>query len=1395
MSEITNTQLLFLDNLIYLDLFELEGETLKDSIRNIIKKIDIYVPDEENPPASMIKSQWVELLESFLNNKENEAFLKDYTIQNYETNDTDENGLRACCFVKESNGNVEDVVAVFRGTSGGNEWKDDLMMANAVSSEIMDDAAIYIKNLPKEYGNNITVTGHSKGGNKAQYVTIVTDRIGRCVSFDGQGFSKEFLEFYSARIEERKSIITSISAEHDFVNSLLFPIAGDIKYIKADFDKEFGLNHCPNKVFNQNGELNEEVEQPAFISRLISHLTKYSSATVSDSTLNAILEIISECVVVPMLDSNKYTEPEFNQDVILAIVYLIPSLRGALDQFCVQEFGMTTQGIELAVSATNSQFLMIFLADMIISPKINTIYNIIEHNANINDNNLLNKTKEEFFNKALFITKIFDEDVDLEGFLKDERANSLMIPGIDKEFMQKVRNAQLYKNNGEISKLADFYYEFLSQYRSLIDDIDFVNSLSFGERTCLESLNKLISEVMSQNDKLISFNKRAENLLKIDLFRKETYLNTLNILYSTSQKDRVDLFKDKLAYILYLKQEKLVSGDIKGSADDADESITTAENIVYDPLVIDLGKSGFELTGIENGVHFDMDLNGFAEKTGWITGDDAFLALDLNGDGNINNSGELFGDRTLLSDGTYAKSGFEALAQYDYNLDGLIDAHDEIYNRLLIWQDKNKDGISTSDELMTLKEAGITSINLNYTEKNSDNEINDSVLANISSVTFEDGTETTVGEFKFSSDRIDTKDNIEFKISDDILALPNVRSVGSVHSLHYAMAMDSTGKLTALVKKFLKSKNLDERVSLIDDILYNLCGVSELDPTSRGQYIDARQLNVIEKMIDRNFSGQFGANPNQLAGPILQKTYKNLASSYYSEMIYGEIKNYLEFISIENLPDGKKHYDLSLFNSYVYFKLKSGSASVVTLADLGRVLLVEDKNMFIDFKSYISSFNMQYAQTIEKYCCGIVGTNSNDSLSLSTEGVLVGGAGNDTLNGSSEDDMLLGGLGDDSLSGNGGNDILDGGKGDDYLSGGSGDDTYIFGKGYGIDTIYDNSGLNVIKFIDNVNPKDLSLKKNSYNLEISINGTEDKLIIQNYFYRDDYSNFKYVFADGTKWVKDDITAILKVVRGTDTNDNLGTVYESSELYGYGGNDTINGSSGNDILDGGKGDDYLSGGSGDDTYIFGKGYGIDTIYDNSGLNVIKFIDNVNPKDLSLKKNSYNLEISINGTEDKLIIQNYFYRDDYSNFKYIFADGTVAKINKSNFSFDSLEIDNNYTFSSGDGIVNISDSAGNDILQINTDILNLVFSRNEDNLDIIMNETNDVFTINDWFKGENNQIENIISNDGYALRNNQVQLLIENMSVYTSENNISWSESIEKDSIGTRNVLEQIWVKAN
>lgn len=70
-----------------------------------------------------------------------------------------------------------------------------------------------------------------------------------------------------------------------------------------------------------------------------------------------------------------------------------------------------------------------------------------------------------------------------------------------------------------------------------------------------------------------------------------------------------------------------------------------------DPLIIDLGKKGIELTNVENGVHFDIDKNGFAEKTAWTDGEDGFLVLDRNGNGFIDDGGELFSDQVVMKNG------------------------------------------------------------------------------------------------------------------------------------------------------------------------------------------------------------------------------------------------------------------------------------------------------------------------------------------------------------------------------------------------------------------------------------------------------------------------------------------------------------------------------------------------------------------------------------------------------------------------------------------------------------------------------------------------------------------------------------------------------------------------
>ena len=70
----------------------------------------------------------------------------------------------------------------------------------------------------------------------------------------------------------------------------------------------------------------------------------------------------------------------------------------------------------------------------------------------------------------------------------------------------------------------------------------------------------------------------------------------------------------------------------------------------------------------------------------------------------------------LLSNHKLASNGFAAHAQYDANHDGQIDARDPIYAQLLVWTDRNSDGVSQPDELIDLAATGITSIPLQSNE-------------------------------------------------------------------------------------------------------------------------------------------------------------------------------------------------------------------------------------------------------------------------------------------------------------------------------------------------------------------------------------------------------------------------------------------------------------------------------------------------------------------------------------------------------------------------------------------------------------------------------------------------------------------------------------------------------
>jgi hypothetical protein len=125
----------------------------------------------------------------------------------------------------------------------------------------------------------------------------------------------------------------------------------------------------------------------------------------------------------------------------------------------------------------------------------------------------------------------------------------------------------------------------------------------------------------------------------------------------------------------------------------------------YSPLMIFEDDRRPRFSGVT-----DFQLADYPTRTYWVEpgAPGSFLALDKNQNGIIDNGGELFGDNEGAS------HGFEALAKFDTNKDGIIDSKDPIFLKLLLWQDKNGDGKSSSDELFNLKKFGVISFNLKY---------------------------------------------------------------------------------------------------------------------------------------------------------------------------------------------------------------------------------------------------------------------------------------------------------------------------------------------------------------------------------------------------------------------------------------------------------------------------------------------------------------------------------------------------------------------------------------------------------------------------------------------------------------------------------------------------------
>ncbi len=191
-----------------------------------------------------------------------------------------------------------------------------------------------------------------------------------------------------------------------------------------------------------------------------------------------------------------------------------------------------------------------------------------------------------------------------------------------------------------------------------------------------------------------------------------------------------------------------VSDDSGGISD----PLTAKVNLVNtDPIVIDLDGDGIETVSASEGVRFDIDGDGVKEQTGWVAPDDGLLAADLNDNGSIDDVGELVSPSFNYENANPGDltSSADVMALYDENKDGLISSEDEIYDKLVIWQDANSNGISEAGELTSLADAGIESLQLSFVKAGKSQD--GATLTKLGETNGTDGSTGQWGEVAFDS--------------------------------------------------------------------------------------------------------------------------------------------------------------------------------------------------------------------------------------------------------------------------------------------------------------------------------------------------------------------------------------------------------------------------------------------------------------------------------------------------------------------------------------------------------------------------------------------------------------------------------------------------------------------
>lgn len=712
------------------------------------------------------------------------------------------------------------------------------------------------------------------------------------------------------------------------------------------------------------------------------------------------------------------------------------------------------------------------------------------------------------------------------------------------------------------------------------------------------------------------------------------------------------------------------SGALDPIFDEVSKFFESAQNFVLriDPLTLDLDGDGIETVAVSSKIKFDFDGDGIRTGTGWIKGDDGFLVFDRNDNGSIDSGSELFGVDTTKLDGSKANNGFDALKDFDSNIDGVFDANDDLYDQIKVWRDINQDGISQLSELNSLKSLAIKSIRIdaNPTSENHNNNI----ISAVGQFTFEDGHTGTLNDNQSLAANLDLASSPfhrqfeSIDVSSEAMKLPNMAGSGQVRDLIEAATLSND--LLMMLQRYSSSKTRDEQKSMADEIIKSWSETSDFKVFQ--EHISQTSINGVKLKFEYSWDLKTAQNESI---PDNRSTEDNEKFRLLEEIKILERFNGQRFLNAElsKLSDGNYSIDLSMGSLHTnlnFNSIQDGQTLIITEKDIS---FSQNQISFLDksYKALVNSLlgGLALQTTLKPYVDSIKVSDDLEHIEYTDFFALL----NDNFDRSKVSTI---------------EDLAE-----------------LIGKKPVIDIskeLLGQLGFYISQLTElEIKTIDLNLlNKNFADVPGSFIQSENKRSI-------------LLGAAAADNLYGDAQA--DILSGGDGNDYLSGGSGADRLFGGNGSDNLEGGADNDQLDGGDGNDHLVGGSGSDTYYFSRDWGQDTITfsDTSESNGdrIKFSADIDPNDILLTRNNRDLIINLKDSKDQITVEYYFGFEESSGGpveSIQFSNGTVWNSNQINHTvLKSTNYDDKITGYSTDDILEgglgddfLAGDSGNDTL---------------------------------------------------------------------------------------------------